>query len=241
MERHTLLTFGETMIRILLAAFVLTIFTPVLEANTPPEWCVRIYVNKRGSALTPESMGSGTLISPTLIVTNHHVVEGRKSDLSIKVLFGSDWTTVHGRVVAESKVWDLAIIEIPETEKTPCTLGVDPPSNREGTIYGYGFGPFLYQTGKIGGFIDHPTKGVDEGEFKDDIRILMNASARPGDSGGAVICNGRLCGITSMSNGRHTLFIAQSQLRILLRDNNLTDNSGSATLRRGNDKVLTTK
>lgn len=199
----------------LLLAFAF--ITPAF-ATEPPSWCVRVYISKRGNDNVPESMGSGSLISPTRVVTNHHVVEGRESDDSVEILFG-DWTVITGKVVAESEQWDLAIIEIEAVKYKPLPIGDEPTPSTIGAIHGYGYGPYRTVPGLISGFVDLTKHGMGstEGEEKDDFRIIIGAGARSGDSGGAVVSDGKMVGILNMSNGKNTLFIVPTQLRNLLK------------------------
>jgi len=163
-------------------------------------------------------MGSGSLISPTRVVTNFHVVEGREADNAVEILFG-DWTVIKGKVVAESEQWDLAIIEIESVTYKTLPIGQDPKANVSGSIHGYGYGPYLKQTGIISGFVNATSMGLgsDEGDEADDLRLLVGAGARSGDSGGAVVRDGKLVGILNLSNGKNTVFIVPTQLRNLLK------------------------
>lgn len=192
----------------------------------PPEWCVRIYVNdkddKKGEAFFPESIGSGTLISDTLVVTNWHVVRDRLNSTSLQVMF-PDWTIASdAKVIAQDKMWDLAIIKISKTRKKPIKWGQDPKVDKQGKpvteahIHGYGYG--VYATGKgtmrSGPAPDEQFFGTDEA---DDLIVIKGVGARRGDSGGAVTDkDGKYIGTLNASNGRETLFIVQSQVRKLL-------------------------
>lgn len=195
---------------------VLVLLAPTVVMASPPDWCVRIFVNEEGDYV-PESMGSGSLIASDLVVTNHHVVRDRKDDSSIQVMF-PDWKiAADARVIAESKKWDLAIIQIRKTIKTPIPLGRDPQYLDKASMHGYGYGIYATGPGTIDSYVEIEGVGSTEGDEKDDLMVLDGVGARQGDSGGAVTHEGKLMGVISMSDGKSTIFIVQSQVRKLLK------------------------
>lgn len=207
------------------------ILSPCVVQAMPPDWCVRIFVNdkdeKRGEAFFPESLGSGTLISPTLVVTNWHVVRDRKDKQAIQVMF-PDWTlAADAEVIAQTKMWDLAIIRIRATKKKPIAWGEDPKVDKQGKpetvahIHGYGYGVYATGSGTMrsGPAPDEKFFGTEEA---DDLIVIRGVGARRGDSGGGVTDkDGKYLGTLNASNGRETLFIVQSQVRKLLKANGI--------------------
>lgn len=210
-----------------LSLILSVLLMPCIAQAAPPEWCVRVFVNdkdeKKGEAFFPESIGSGTLVSPTLIVTNWHVVRDRKSKTDIQVMF-PDWTVAEdAEVIAQDRMWDLAIIRIRATKKKPVTWGEDPKVDKEGKpetvahIHGYGYGVYATGSGTMrsGPAPDEKFFGTEEA---DDLIVIRGVGARRGDSGGGVTDkDGKYIGTLNASNGRETLFIVQSQVRKLLK------------------------
>jgi len=200
--------------------FLILLFTVMLPsvglAQTPPDWCTRIFVDAEKDRI-PEWMGSGVLISEDLVITNFHVVENRKRLGNPVTVMFNDWTFAKGaKVIARSKMWDLAVIKIEKTDKTPIKFAADPVEGIRGSIHGYGFGSYETGSGTVGGFIQSDDLGTDDttnGEH-DDLRVLRGIGARQGDSGGAVTDkDGNLIGILNQSNSSCTIFIVQSQVK----------------------------
>lgn len=144
---------------------------------SPPPWCVQIDVtDKYGS-----SHGSGVLVSPSLVLTNNHVVCDRKNDESVKVWFPSG-ETVGGVVIRTDKVNDLAAIRVPSSLKPFISLRSENLQIGEQlTFHGYA-GKHKYRC----------TTGVLT-RFESPRRIGLNtflyakgASSRDGDSGGPI-------------------------------------------------------
>lgn len=218
--------------RTLLLSLILSTLFGVQAYAMPPEWCVRVFVNdkddRRGEAFFPESIGSGTLVSSTLVVTNWHVVRDRKSKTDVQVMF-PDWTVAEdAEVIAQDRMWDLAIIRIRTTTKKPIEWGEDPKVDRDGKpetvahIHGYGYGVYATGSGlcRSGPAPDEKFFGTEEA---DDLIVIRGVGARRGDSGGGVTDkDGKYIGTLNASNGRETLFIVQSQVRKLLAANNIT-------------------
>jgi len=215
------------MLKFLCLLFTVLLVAPVCGQEptptqpTPPDWCVRIFVDHKGDRI-PEWMGSGALVADDLIVTNWHVISDRKRLGSPVTVMFNDWTFAKDvKVIASSKQWDLALLSIKTTDRKPVEFATDPPEGITGRIHGYGFGSYETGTGRVGGYIirdDLGTKDKTNNEH-DDIRSLHGIGARQGDSGGAVTDdNGKLIGVLNMSNQREklTVFIVQSQLRKMI-------------------------
>ena len=193
---------------LLIGVATLVCSAPLTSHAIPPEWCVRIFVDEQDDYV-PESMGSGTLISPSLVVTNNHVVElAKKSDKSVTVMF-PDWTIAKSaKVVATSVSKDLAIIRIAKTKRKALPLGVDPRAGDKATLHGYGFGIYAKGEGLVTGTVYIPDVG--------EMDRLADMPARFGDSGGPIVANNTLIGVTSRTDGEATYFLVQSEVRKLL-------------------------
>jgi S1-C subfamily serine protease len=164
--------------RIPLLALFLALFVTFAQAAPPPDFCVRVFVaDKNGGG---HSMGSGTLLTSTLIVTNWHVVrDGRRGD-PVKVLF-PNWSVSAGYVVLVDKEWDIAAILIPKVSVTPATFGKMPEKGDSLTVHGYGMGLPANSTGKLTDF-QSPSR-----EEPRDLIEITDALVRQGDSGGPIL------------------------------------------------------
>lgn len=169
--------------------------------GAPPDFCVRVFVDDKGGSPVCDSQGSGTLISPTEIVTNHHVVRDRKEN-KVLIMF-TDWEWTTGKVIREDKIWDIAIVQIDKTDRTPAVLGETPCDDESLTIHGYGFGIPASITGTLSDCIPSPTAAKGQS----GLRFVAGAGARGGDSGGPVTYNGKYVGTLVATNGVDTLYI----------------------------------
>lgn len=146
-------------------------------AEAPPNFCVRVFVTDRNGE---HSMGSGTLLTPELVVTNWHVVKDAKRDTPVKVLF-PDWNTKIGKIIKVNKLWDIAAIAIQRTDVKPAIIGTVPKKNDSLTVHGYGIGIPASSTGKLEGFVAPSRTGPT------DIIEIKGARVRQGDSGGPIL------------------------------------------------------
>jgi S1-C subfamily serine protease len=164
--------------RVPLLILFLALFVTFAHAAPPPDFCVRVFVADRDGG--GHSMGSGTLLTSTLIVTNWHVVrDGRRGD-PVKVLFPS-WNVSAGYVVLVNKEWDIAAILIPEVNVVPTVLGKMPAKGESLTVHGYGMGLPARSTGKLTAFRS-PSQGAPG-----DLIEITDALVRQGDSGGPIL------------------------------------------------------
>lgn len=191
------------------------LLVPSVLMAQPPSWCVRIFVNEEGDYY-PESMGSGVLVAPEYVVTNVHVVMDRKDDKAVQVMFPNWTVAAEPEVVYTDAQWDIAIIKIRPTKNKYLEFGSDPEYQTKVTMHGYGYGVYARGKGKVEGIIE--TDDLGDGKDKDDIRWMSGMSARQGDSGGAIVQNGKLAGILNMSDGVScTVFIVQSRVKAILK------------------------
>lgn len=141
---------------------------------------VRVYVFDDSDKFY-DSMGSGTLLTPTQVITNYHVIKDRHKDDSIEIRF-YDGERRQAKVQAEDKVWDLALLQIePYPKVTPPPIGRLPSKGDH--LYIAGFGQdyeYKVQKGVLEGYYA-PKTGMDGGWMKID-----NTGARNGDSGGPI-------------------------------------------------------
>jgi S1-C subfamily serine protease len=141
----------------------------------PPAACVKVLVKDKGGE-GDRSGGTGALIGPRLVVTCNHVVKDRQGD-KVEILF-PNWRLVQARVIAVDKKIDLCLIEMDEDHGTPFSLSVRAQwsTGDQFTVMGYGYGPFKAAQG--------PLNGSGWGDYW---KMVEDATARSGDSGGPVI------------------------------------------------------
>lgn len=174
---------------------------------TPPPWCVNIkVVDSVFRGMESRSWGSGSLVSPSLVITNNHVVRDRKNDDSVTVYFPNG-DEVAGKVIKTDKTLDLAAIRVPSSLKPYVLLRSAPLRMGETlTIHGYGDG-YQSASGVIEMF-PGPVRGSEE-----YVRIT-GAASTDGDSGGPMVCeNGELGGVLFGSSGNTTTGIRLRAVR----------------------------
>jgi hypothetical protein len=103
-------------------------------------------------------VGSGVLVAPDLILTCNHVVNDRLNS-KIEVLF-PNWDVVIGDVIKVNGKHDVALIKLKEPRKGYIQLGPTPRFKDTLTIRGFGYGPYLRQTGTYSGVEDRNGKLV---------------------------------------------------------------------------------
>lgn len=161
---------------------ILKFFAPILlifvTLNTCwgiPEHVVRVFVHDGEDTMT---LGSGTLMTSDIVLTNHHVV-AKRSNKDIEILF-TDWTVAYGRVVKADTTWDLAAIKIPTTRKQPVKIGETPQVMQTVSIWGYGYGVPATGSGIVSNFLA-PQPGLPA-----ELMVIRGVRARRGDSGGII-------------------------------------------------------
>ncbi len=162
-------------------------YSPTLAA---PPGMVRVYVHTDNDTVA-DIYGSGAIISPTLILTNWHVVEKRRqdsaeNDRSVQVRF-IDGTRSNAAVLQQDKTWDIALLKIHPTKFKPFPLGVRPVPGQIATYHGFG-GDYEYvaRTGKISPVFQYPRAFPNDPDFI----IVLGVLARGGDSGGPITDKG---------------------------------------------------
>jgi S1-C subfamily serine protease len=163
------------------------------DANEiPPEGAVRVYVYENYDDI-PDVSGSGAITSSTQVITNWHVVESRREgNTSVQVRF-RDGSRNYATVIKQSRSWDVALLQIPETEMEPYKIGPAPKAKDEVQTAGFGYDyEYIAINGTISSAILFPAgyKISDKGLFQ-----VKGAVSRQGDSGGPVTKDGYLVGI----------------------------------------------
>ncbi|KPK52826.1 MAG: hypothetical protein AMS22_08375 [Thiotrichales bacterium SG8_50] len=174
-----------------------------VKVTTPPPNVVRVFAEERGGT----SNGTGVLIAPNLIVTNHHVI--RDGTGKVQVMF-PDWTLYDATIVKADKRWDLALLRIDPVLIPPMPLGETPSYGARVTVGGYGPGFYAQSEGPVVKFYQ-PDKTSPPDLFS------VDALVRSGDSGGPVQLRGKLVGVLfGCSDG--TYAVAVDRLRKFLEE-----------------------
>ena len=158
------------------------------------------------------SLGSGVLVDVNraqgLVLTNWHVI--RESRSAVLVQFPDGFQSA-GTVIRWDEAWDLAAIVIWKPEATPVSLaGADPAPGERLTIAGFGRGSYREQAGPCTEYLS-PGSGYPK-EF-----VELQATARQGDSGGAIFNDRReLAGVLFGQNEGRTIGSCSTRVRTFL-------------------------
>ena len=188
-------------------ALALIMLTPVSAADTPIPQAVRVVVEDSD---TNFSAGTGTLIRADLIITNNHVVRDRAKNGKIVVKF-PDGLICEGKVVKTNEVWDLAALRIESVSVTPLPLGDRPATGDVITVGGYGSGDYKVSTGPLWAYVA-PDKNTPFDVME------VKAVVRNGDSGGAMVKDGKLVGVLFGCDGVATYGSCVLQVKKFLED-----------------------
>ncbi|MFM7108864.1 MAG: serine protease [Planctomycetaceae bacterium] len=180
----------------------------LLTGQPPHPALARIVAPENGGT----SMGSGVLVDVNatqgLVLTNWHVVRDARS--AVLVQFPDGFQSA-GTVVRVDEAWDLAAVVIWKPPATPVPLAAaDPAPGEPLTIAGFGRGAYREQTGPCTEYLSpgggHPKQFVE-----------LEATARQGDSGGAIL-NGRreLAGVLFGQADGRTIGSCSSRVRAFL-------------------------
>jgi S1-C subfamily serine protease len=152
---------------------------------------------------TSSGMGTGWLIEPGLILTNHHVVEGY-TIVSVRQNEGSLFTT---RVLAVDEPRDIALLSIgvnqtflnPMAKPLPTGLAYTSDIASSMMAMGYSGGLIPLEDGTVGPATANigVLSGLVNFTFFDVDNLVIDAAVDPGDSGGPVLnLNGEVVGMT---------------------------------------------
>lgn len=182
--------------------------SPLFAHPHCPENIVRVYVYQPGDD-TIDIYGSGALISPTQVLTNHHVIKSQGRGKPILIRF-HDGRRIEAKVLQTIERWDIALLSIPEVKEKPFKFGKRPRGGISASIHGFGY-DYEYRT--VTGTVDkrflypNPKRWKGSSHKEADFFEIDNVEARNGDSGGPVTDkNGLLIGIlfgTGSQGGEH--------------------------------------
>jgi hypothetical protein len=138
----------------------------------------------------PTSTGSGFLVGPGFVLTNHHVVAGCRR-LEVR---NDRKQRATARVVADDPRRDLALLAVPPGAGTPLVFRDGPPVERGEGVVTYGF-PL---SGLLGSGPTLTTGDVSalSGIHDNPLHLQISAPVQPGNSGGPVLDrNGHVIGV----------------------------------------------
>ncbi len=170
---------------------------------------VRIEVEERSG----RSWGSGTIVDRrdkrAWVLTVAHVLRERTGRLIVHV---SGRGRYLARVVAEDRLWDLALLLISDPGVEVARIAEENPKHGERLKMG-GFGPggrFGWSHGVLRGF-------VAPGPSQPHDLFRIAGTVRDGDSGGPVsAADGRIVGVISATDGRETVGASVVRIRQML-------------------------
>ncbi|HLH03921.1 MAG TPA: trypsin-like peptidase domain-containing protein [Bryobacteraceae bacterium] len=144
----------------------------------------RSTVHVRSGTATAQGSGSGIILAPHRVLTNAHVLRGRRVEIE-------DWEgrRVHASLVMTSARRDLALLEAPALRGSPAMLGDSDLLRPGAPVLAIG-NPFGF-TGAISTGIVHRLAGHDW--------ICADLQLAPGNSGGPLAdFQGRVVGLNTM-------------------------------------------
>ena len=177
---------------------LLALCTSVLGQQ--PTGLVRVYCYQDEDN-SIDNYGSGTVISPTRVLTNWHVVKKCRETNPIQIrLFNNQ--RVAASIKSYAVIWDMALLETTSVlHVKPFETGDRPVPGMLATIHGLGT-DYEYSTlaGVVSRTFRYPPVLTEE---DCDFFVVKGALARPGDSGGPVLnLQGKLIGVLHATRNR---------------------------------------
>lgn len=155
---------------------------------------IRIYPDNTDDSNTYTHRGTGFFITPTLIVTNYHVIADCES-FNIKY---SDDRSASATIAAKDPANDLALLKVEQTESSiiPLSIAAIEDCKESDPVYTMGFPltDILGANAKLGQGIINSLTGI-----KDDVRMFqISIPIQPGNSGGPLLNDkGQVIGVVS--------------------------------------------
>jgi len=129
--------------------------------------------------------GSGFVVAPGRVVTNAHVVAGMTEP---RVQVGGTGGGLAGTVVVFDPARDLAVIDVPELQVSPLKLGEPRGRGDDVAVAGYPLnGPYVVSAGRVRDVISAVGEDIYAAEEVTREVYSLNATVRPGNSGGPVL------------------------------------------------------
>jgi S1-C subfamily serine protease len=172
---------------------------PIVPANSPETASLEDVVSRASPAVvtieTTATRGTGFFVSPDVVVTNAHVVDGH-SYVTVKLAHGPSHT---GRVTTWTPTYDLALVRVDRPPSRQSVLELAPAG-------GVRVGQEVVAIGSaMGVFQNSVTRGIVSALRRAGPVLLLqtDAAINPGNSGGPLVDRqGRVIGITTMKIGQ---------------------------------------
>lgn len=166
----------------------------------------KVEVLERNSS-TPSSVGTAFYATPSLLVTNYHVIrdivfEGDSYELRLLTTGGVELPGV--RIVALDPASDLAALRVAQENAAPLALALDAIPN----------GEVLYSLGHPGDLRTSVVEGVFNGDVEAAVAPLMHfsGSINPGMSGGPTVrASGAVVGVNVSTAGNQMSFLVPAE------------------------------
>jgi hypothetical protein len=164
---------------------------PPVEASANLEDTIGLAIESVVSIISDEGRGSGFLVDPEMVITNHHVVGGAKNVL-VKLSSGS---ALSGTVERIAENHDLALVRL-DRQLT------DRRSLQLASVEALRVGQEVYVIGSPMGVLESSvTRGIVSAirPFEGATLVQTDAAINPGNSGGPLVDrSGRVVGIATM-------------------------------------------
>ncbi len=135
------------------------------------------------------SLGSGFFLSPSLIATNHHVIDGA-AEVFVKLINRGADDILEARVVSVDRTNDLALLAVPRTSVRPLDL-----EQRQRPAVG----DTVFVIGNPKGLPGTMSQGIISAIRRKAGLVQIDAAISPGSSGGPVLnVHGRVIGVAAM-------------------------------------------
>ena len=189
---------------LLLTALLLLLPTNGFSQDSVYKSVVRVYVHENSDCYI-DSYGSGFLVSPTQVLTNHHVVSDRRrakkgAKCAIQLRFYNG-DRAYAVVISQNRPWDVALLEIKAVNFPVLQLGERPTEGQTAFVHGCG-SDYEYRAaqGTVGATNISPP-GLDI----TDLMTVEGTPSRFGDSGGPITdLRGLVIGILNTTDDSDT-------------------------------------
>lgn len=199
-DRFQLVSLGFREVARMVRPIVVNLSNEVESTRTPTGRTFFDFEHNR--TFVEQAEGSGLLVTPTVILTNRHVVRDAER---IRVTFANGrWLTVGAQAIATDALTDLAILRLPEAEARQAhgldfsTQAVFADSDKDVHV-----GDWVLAVGSPFGLHQTVTAGIISAKGRVELGILdqvellqTDAAINPGNSGGPLFNqHGRVIGI----------------------------------------------
>jgi S1-C subfamily serine protease len=144
--------------------------------------------------LSQDSLGSGWIYAPDLVVTNHHVIEGLVAPITVRPV---GRTALSGTIIGSDPENDIALLRVEGLQGNPLELELQTPELGElcvaiGT-------PHSFRESASLGIVSGLSRQIRKDGVVMEELLQTDASVNPGNSGGPLVnIHGRVLGMNTM-------------------------------------------